>query len=72
MKKEEIIENLLYIKEIINMSDEELLKKYSFLTKEKLNSRSRNIIVNGIVEGEIDILIKEIERGWVVWMQILK
>lgn len=63
MKKEEIIENLLYIKEIINMSDEELLKKYSFLTKEKLNSRSRNIIVNGIVEGEIDILIKEIERG---------
>lgn len=62
MKKEEIIENLLCIKEIMNMSDEELLKKYSFLTKEKLSTRSRNVIVNGIVEGEIDILIKEIER----------
>lgn len=62
MKREEIIENLLYVKDIMNMSDEELLKNYSFLTKEKLSSRSRRAIVNGIVEGEIDILIKEIER----------
>lgn len=63
MKREEIIENLLYIKEIMNMSDEELLNKFGFLTKEKLSSRSRSAIVNGIVEGEIDILIKELERG---------
>lgn len=63
MKKEEIIENLLCIKEIMNMSDEELLNKFGFLTKEKLGSRSRSAIVNGIVEGEIDILIKKLERG---------
>lgn len=63
MNRNQIVDRLKNIKDILDMSDEELLNKFSFLTEEKLRSRSRSAIIFGIVEGEINFLIKEIESG---------
>lgn len=63
MNRNKMVARLKNIRDILGMSDEELLNKFSFLTEEKLCSRSRSAIICGIVEAEIGCLIKEIESG---------